>query len=60
MLELKAFRFPGMGPVVAARVVSWNLTPERAAQIERMLQEALARLAAAVGAGAPAPAGAGR
>ena len=60
VLELKAFRFPGMGPVVAARVVSWNLTPRRAAEIERMLQEALAKLAAAVGTGAPAPAGAGR
>ena len=60
LLELKAFRFPGMGPVVAARVVSWNLTPGRAAEIERMLQEALAKLATAVGTGAPTPAGAGR
>jgi len=60
VLELKGFRFSGLGPVVAARVVSWNLTPERAAQIERMLQEALARLAAAVASGAPTPAGAGR
>jgi uncharacterized protein YndB with AHSA1/START domain len=62
VLELKAFRFPGTGPMVAARVVSWNLTPERAAEIERRLQEALGKLAALVGAasGAPTPAGVGR
>jgi uncharacterized protein YndB with AHSA1/START domain len=55
VLELKGFRFPGMGPVVAARVVSWSISPERAAAIERRLQEALGRLAGAVA----APAGAG-
>ncbi len=58
VLELKGFRFPGMGRVVAARVVSWNLTSDRAAAIERLLQEALARLAGAVAAGVGSPAGA--
>jgi hypothetical protein len=58
VLELKGFRFPGMGPVAAARVVSWNISPERAAALEKKLQEALGRLAAAVA--SPAEAGAGR
>ncbi len=60
VLELKGFRFPGMGQVVAARVVSWNLPSGRVAAIERRLQEALGRLAGAVAAGAGSPAGAGR
>jgi uncharacterized protein YndB with AHSA1/START domain len=47
VLELKGFRFPGAGRVVAARVLSWNLLPERQVEIERMLQEALGRLASA-------------
>ena len=55
VLELKGFRFGPAGPVVAARLLSWNITPERAAAIEKKLQEALGRLAGAVA----APAGAG-
>jgi uncharacterized protein YndB with AHSA1/START domain len=58
VLELKGFRFGSMGPVVAARLVSWNLSTERAAAIERRLQEALTRLAGVVA--APIGAGAGR
>ena len=48
ILELKGFRFGPAGPVVAARLLSWDVTPERAAEIERGLQAALGRLAAAV------------
>ena len=58
ILELKGFRFGPAGPVVAARLLSWNITPERAAAVERKLQEALGRLAGAVSApagGADAP-----
>jgi hypothetical protein len=53
--------------VVAARLLSWNVTPERAAEIEKRLQQALGRLAGAVaeaqtlvGADAPHARGAGR
>ena len=55
VLELKGFRLPGMGRVVAARLLSWKISPERAAAVEKKLQEALGRLAGAVA----APAGAG-
>ena len=48
VLELKGFRFPGAGKVVGARVTSWNLDPERAAAIERTLQDALSRLSGAL------------
>ncbi len=62
VLELKGFRFPGMGPVVAARALSWSISPDRAAAIERRLQEALVRLSGAVssGTGIGSPAGVGR
>jgi uncharacterized protein YndB with AHSA1/START domain len=50
VLELKGFRFPGAGRVVGARVLSWNLDPDRAGELERMLQEALGRLAGALSA----------
>jgi uncharacterized protein YndB with AHSA1/START domain len=58
VLELKGFRFGGAGPVVAARLLSWSISPERAAAVERRLQEALGRLAGAVS--SPAEAGAAR
>lgn len=48
VLELKGFSFPGAGKVVGARVTSWNLDADRAAAIERTLQDALSRLSGAL------------
>ena len=44
MLELKGFRFPGVGKVVGARVLSWDM-PADAAALERDLESALEKLA---------------
>ncbi len=54
MLELKGFRFPGQGKVVGARVLSWDLPEGAGVRIERMLDEALGRLAEALGRAVPA------
>ena len=45
MLELKGFRFPGAGRVVAARVLSWGMPEELAPALERELENALEKLA---------------
>jgi uncharacterized protein YndB with AHSA1/START domain len=62
MLELKGFRFPGAGKVVAARVLSWDLPPAEAAALERDLEAALGRLAEELAGStrSPVPVGAGR
>lgn len=64
VLELKGFRFPGAGKVVAARVLSWGPASGRQADLERRLEAALARLSSALsegdGAAAASPGGAPR